>query len=91
MLPSGSGDKNGAHENLDVTSLSESSRTPSPLPAAKDIDDSGQSTDQEEEGENANYGEIHVIELKKEKEPLGIHLVDACTSTLTEEYVTIST
>lgn len=91
MLPDESGDKSDIQlqENPDAivrsyTSLSERSCMPSPLPVKGNtcIDDPDQSTDQIEDN-SIEYGEIYVIELRKGKNPFGIHLVDV-TSTLSE-------
>ena len=68
------------------TSQSQRSRTPSPAPAAGDGDhrvdgvagdggDGGEGTEgSEDEGEDSEYGNIHIVELHKGEESLGIIL-----------------
>lgn len=62
------------------TSQSQRSRTPSPVPTAtggdsRDRGEGGEGSDgSEDEGEDSEYGNIHIVELHKGEEPLGIVL-----------------
>ena len=61
-------------------SQSQRSRTPSPTPAddggrvESEGGERGEGSEEEDEGEDSEYGNIHIVELHKGEEPLGIYL-----------------
>lgn len=72
---------NGVPEIEGDMSQSQRSHTPSPTPTGEGDREEGEEREggdgseaSEDEGEDSEYGNIHIVELHKEEEPLGIYL-----------------